>query len=99
VLDRVGAVTQREVDAVRAMRVHGDFLSVQVRGLDQRLGFVVQHLPAQACADAAVHAARRHDLDVVDAAADLQAHRATAGLGAVAQVLLMCVFRKFGTQT
>jgi hypothetical protein len=45
-----------------------------VRGFDQRLRFVVEHLLADAGADAAVHAAGGHDLDHVDTAAHLLAH-------------------------
>ncbi len=44
VLDRVGAGAQRQRDAVVAVRVHGDLLAVQVRGLDEGAGLVLEHL-------------------------------------------------------
>ena len=69
---------QRERDAVGAVRVHGDLLAVEVRGLDDGARLVLEHLRAEPGADAAVHAAGRHDLDDVDAARDLQAHGAPA---------------------
>ena len=84
VLDRIGAGAQRQIDAVGAMRVHGDLLAVEVRGLDDRFRFVLENLRAEAGADEAVHAAGGRHLDDVDAAADLPAHGLAAVIGAVA---------------
>ena len=66
------------------MGVDGDLLAVEMRGLDDRARLVLEHLRAEAEADAAVDAAGGGDLDHVDAARDLAAHRAAAIVGAVA---------------
>ena len=75
---------QRQVDAVGAMGVDRDPLAVEMRGLDHRPRLVLEHLRAEAEADAAVDAAGGGDLDDVDAARDLAPHRAAAIVGAVA---------------
>src|SRR3712207_8206990 len=59
----------------------------QFRRVDDGLGFLVQHLLAEARADAAVDAARGHDLDDVGAAADLAAGHLAAFVGAVAEII------------
>ena len=59
-------------------------LAVEVRGLDDRPRLVLEHLRAEAEADAAVDAAGGRDLDDVDAARDLAADGAAAIVGAVA---------------
>jgi hypothetical protein len=41
------APAQRQVDAVGAVGVDRDLLAVEVRGLDERLGLVVEHLRAE----------------------------------------------------
>ncbi len=84
VLDRIGAGLQRQVDAVAAMCMHGNFLAVQMRGLDDRARLVGEHLLAEPGADATVDATGSCELDDIDAARNLVAHRATAVVGAVA---------------
>src|SRR5205823_13985811 len=58
-------------------------------GIDQRLDLVVEDLAAEAGTDAAVDAAGGGDLDDIDAATDLQAHRPAAGIGTVAEIVLL----------
>jgi hypothetical protein len=84
VLDRIGAGAKGEVDSVRAMGVDGDPLAVEMGGLDDGARFVLEHLGTEAEADAAVDSAGGGDLDDVDSAGDLAAHRSAAIVGAVA---------------
>src|SRR3546814_17900354 len=84
--DRVGAGVDREADAIGAVRVHRDFLAEHMRGFDDRPRLVVEHLLAEARADAAVDPAGRGEFDHVGAAPDLEPHRAAAVVGAVAGV-------------
>ena len=68
-----------------------------MRGIDQRLDLVIEHLSPEPGADAAVDAAGAGDLDDIDAAADLRAHRLAAAFGAVAEILAAdCRMEIFG---
>src|SRR3546814_5243999 len=57
-----------------------------MRGLDDRLCLVIEHLLAEARTDPAVHPAGRGEFDHVGDAPDLEPHRAAAIVGAVASV-------------
>src|SRR5687768_15556422 len=99
VLDRVGAVSKRERDAIGAVRMHRDFFPVQMSGLDERLRLIVEHLFSDPRTDPAVHTARGHDLDNIHAAAYLRTHSAATSLWTVAQVVFRRVFGKLWTET
>ena len=79
----------RDVDAIFAVGMHGDFLAVHVGGINQSLDFVIEHLPPQACADSAVDTAGGGDFDDVNATPDLHTYRLPATFNAIAEILLM----------
>ena len=58
-----------------------------LRGLDHRAHFVLEHLPRQASGHIASDTARRCELDHLRALHDLIAHRLSAALGAVTDVI------------
>jgi len=88
VLDGIDAGHERDLDAVRTVRVHRDFLAVQPGGLDDRARFVVEHLLAETRTHLAVDPAGRGDLDHVHATAHLDPHGTATGLHAVTQVVV-----------
>jgi hypothetical protein len=68
------------------MRMDRDLFAEHVRGIDDRLGLVVEHLLAEPGTDAAVDAAGRGEFDHVGAAPDLKPDGAAAIVGTVAGV-------------
>src|SRR3546814_15905378 len=65
-----------------------DLLAIEMGRIDDRLCLVLEHLRAEAGADATVAAAGRGDLDDVGAAPALPAHRLAALAGAVAPIVV-----------
>jgi len=86
--DGVRTRRQRHVNAIDSVRMDCHFLPVQMRGIDERFDLVIEQLSAEPCANAAVDTARGGDLDDVNAAPDLQAHRMAAAFDTVAQIFL-----------
>ncbi len=86
VLDRIDACFERRLDAVLPVRMRGDLAAEHVRGVDDRLHLVREHLLIQPAGDIAVHAAGGRELDHIRALRDLLAHCAAAFVGAVAVV-------------
>ena len=86
VLDRIHAGFECRLDAVLAVRMRRDLAAEHVRGVDDRLHLVREHLLVEPAGDVAVHAARGRELDDVGALRDLLAHRSAAIVSAVAVV-------------
>jgi len=86
VLDRIDARFERRLDAILTVRMRGDLAAEHVRGVDDRLHFIREHLLVEAACNVAVDAAGGRELDDVRALRDLFAHRTAAVIGAVAVV-------------